>query len=60
MSSQQSQSNLALHRLVERDRRTSPPLSPSIAPTVGDTKSEADRSNTPVRLVDELEYEGLE
>jgi len=42
-------SNSGLRRLVEYDKRNSPPLSLSNAPTVGDTMSEA-QADEPVAI----------
>ncbi|KAF1828428.1 hypothetical protein BDW02DRAFT_457511, partial [Decorospora gaudefroyi] len=57
-------SNFSLQRVVERDRHALPSPPSSIAPTVGDTRSNADRSDlnppAPQPLVDKAEYEGLD
>jgi hypothetical protein len=58
------QSNFSIPHIVERDRYALLSLLSSIAPTVGDTHSNADRSDfnppAPQPLVDEAEYEGLD
>jgi hypothetical protein len=58
------QSNFSIQRIVERDQQALPSLPSSIAPTVRDTHSNADRSNpnppAPQPPVDETKDEGLD
>ncbi|EFQ95257.1 hypothetical protein PTT_06793 [Pyrenophora teres f. teres 0-1] len=58
----------ALQRLVDRDKRNSPPPSPSNAPSVSDTNSVLHNNAVPIDaiaaipadLVDERDFEGLD
>jgi hypothetical protein len=58
------QSKSSIQSIVERDQHALPSPPSSIAPSVGDTPSNADRSDlnppAPQPLVDEAEYEGLD
>ena len=56
-----AQPNSALQRLVERDKRNSPPPSPSNAPTVSVNEVPTDTTAViPADIVDERDFEGLD